>query len=192
MTRAPRGGFSVSRRMSERARAGQDPAPHTESVEIGGLSGIFDALKGMVEQFAATARDHAGTDRTDDGKTQAVFGYSVRMGRDGISAEPFGDMPTRPGKADPQPAADEAPAARQPIVEVFEEGDTIVVVAELPGADPAGIACSVEGASLMIEASGTRRYRKALVLPAPVQAASLVQSFRNGILEVRMKRDPAA
>jgi HSP20 family protein len=95
----------------------------------------------------------------------------------------------------PEPRRDRAAtatAARQPIAEVFEEGDEIVVVAELPGADPARITCTVEGSTLSIEASGAQRYRKSLALPARVTREGLKTSFQNGILEVRLQRETGA
>ena len=81
--------------------------------------------------------------------------------------------------------------ALQPIVEVFEDGAAVIVVAELPGADPDAIVCQPDGRRLLIEASGVRRYRKDLALPVPVQTEGLQQSYRNGILEVRLLRADA-
>jgi HSP20 family protein len=111
-----------------------------------------------------------------------VFGYTLRMGTDGVSAEPFGNVPAPAAKS----AAGAAPAVLQPIVEVYQDGNQVVVIAELPGADPDRIVCRPGGMRLLIEASGTRHYRKELTLPVPVRADGMVQSVQNGILEVRL------
>jgi HSP20 family protein len=200
--RPPRSGFSVSRRLSERARAtANEPASETKIAGFGSLNGMVDALRGLVDQLSAAAQSPpADQDQPEDGSTKTVsfaggkgrmvFGYTLRMGDEGISAERFGDVPPKATAAGPrqkpEPAA--APAALQPIVEVFEDGDAVVVVAELPGADPETIICRPEGRTLHIEASGVRRYRKDLALPVAVNPHGLQQTFRNGILEARMTR----
>lgn len=220
--RPPRRGFSVSRHLSERARAARDEAARASAsgdpdiAGAGGFAGMVGALRGLVEQFVAAAQQQAAQQQAGgqhgagdepgpegsaarsgqhevsfgDGKARMVFGYTLRMGRDGISAEPFGN--TAPAGKRGDPDAGSAPAALLPIVEVFEDGDAVVVVAELPGADPDRIVCRVEAQRLLIEATGLRSYRKDLPLPVPVRADGVVQSFRNGILEVRLVRaDPA-
>lgn len=215
----PRRGFSVSRHLSERARAAQADAARTEAADdpaiagAGGFAGMVGALRGLVEQLAAAAQQPAGaqpagghTEQPDraaaeaggrtvsfgDGKARMVFGYTLKMGRDGVSAEPFGNTPAAGAEKRGTAKAGSAPAALQPIIEVFEDGDAVVVVAELPGADPERIVCRADGNRLLIEATGLRSYRKDLALPAMVRPDGIVQSFRNGILEVRLVRaDPA-
>ena len=223
--RPPSRGFSVSRHLSERARAAkaaaaarsdaaraaqQSAGDDPDIAGIGGIAGMVGALRGLVEQFATAARSQAEahgeqTQEADpasdgsrhtvtlgDGKTRMVFGYTLRMGRDGISAEPFGNTPVDGASKTSDKSAGTAPAALLPIVDVFEDGDAVVVVAELPGADPDRIVCRADGLRLLIEATGVRQYRKDLALPAAVRSDGIVQSFRNGILEVRLVRaDPA-
>lgn len=183
--RPPRAAFSVARRMGERARAAEPPA------EGGGISGMMEALRGLAEKLAAAAQQ-AGEQQADEhsfsigkGDTRMVFGYSVRMGRDGAEAEAFGNVPPRAGKP-------VAPEARQPITDVLVEESEIVVVAELPGADAESIACQVSGRRLLIEAGGARRYRKEVDLPADVRQSAPATSFRNGILEVRLPLEAGA
>ncbi|OYV39929.1 MAG: hypothetical protein B7Z80_05945 [Rhodospirillales bacterium 20-64-7] len=188
--------------MSERARggrAGEAEAP--DIAGLGGIAGMIGALRGLVEQLSAAGEpakigDPAGTGdsaRAEDPSaatftfggqnTRVVFGYTLRMGPDGVSAERFGDVPAK--------SPDARPAALQPITEVYQDGDVVVVIAELPGADPDRVVCRPKGSILLIEATGTRLYRKELQLPAPVKAAGMAQSIRNGILEVRLNRADA-
>jgi HSP20 family protein len=194
--RPPRSSFSVARHLSERARAAAAPEREAGPTGLAALGGMVDALRGLIETLAEAGHQPgpATSDTEADrkpahgfsiggGGTQMVFGYTLRMGEDGIAAERFGDVP------DPGPAKPAAPPPRQPIAELFEEDDEIVVVAELPGADPARISCKVVGGALLIEAVGQRRYRKSLPLPAPVSAEGLRSSFQNGILEVRLHRE---
>jgi HSP20 family protein len=195
--RPPRRGFSVSRRLSERARADQpsDSAAMKDASDLPGVGGIVEALKSMVETLADAAKTASGDGRAEQGfsaggkDARVVFGYTLRMGADGVSAERFGDVPD--STARPSPEASQ-PASRQPITDIFEEADAIVVVAELPGADPATVRCTLDGLSLLIVAAGARAYRKSLVLPAAVVPESLQTSFQNGILEVRLARSTRA
>jgi HSP20 family protein len=175
--RPPRAGFSVSRRLSERARAARAKPPQADSADI------FGALRGLVEQFTAAAKGNAESfSRSFElggDNAKVVFGYTLRMGPDGVDAEPFGNVPADRSEVAPP---------LQPITEVFLDGDAVVVVAELPGADPGGIVCRPGGARLLIETTGARRYRKDLKLPAAVRPDGIAQTYRNGILEVRMTK----
>ena len=196
-------GIGVARRMSERARAAAG-----EQAQAGGLGAMVGALQGLIDQLVETARtvrpepdaaadeapaasrqsgaQRSGVHSVDLGGkgSRMVFGYTLRMGLDGLSAAPFGDVPAEAEAAEP--------AARQPIVELFEEPGVIVVVAELPGADPASLVCRVEGQTLLIETSGGRRYRKQVDLPAAIKPGEPARNFQNGILEVRLPRADAA
>jgi HSP20 family protein len=195
----------------------------------GGLAGLAEQLRAVVGQLAEAlqagaesaadshpepdpacdpASDQAsagGTARSASRQTRLgpasmVFGYTLRMGREGMSAEPFGDVPPGPKAASGTPARParagsataHAPLARLPIVEISEDGADIVVVAELPGAEPASLTCQAEGTRLAISAEGARRYRKDITLPCRVSAQGMRQNFENGILEVRLRRaEPA-
>ncbi len=210
--RPPRAGFTVSRRMSERARAPERAAPQDDA-DIPGFSGfgaMVGSLRRLIEQFSETASSaqagsaqagsaqagsaqqgsgpaegarHGATHTVDlGGQGRMVFGYTLRMGPEGIAAEPFGNVHP------PRPKAADEPRAQAPITDIFEDGDDIVVVAEVPGVEADRIACSVNDRTLLIETTGTRRYRKSLQLPAPSSPGTLRQSYRNGILEVRIRR----
>jgi HSP20 family protein len=178
----------IARTLSERARAKAD-APAAESAPTG-LGGLLDGLREMAEKLGRMASEAGGDTASGEreidlgGGGRMVFGYSLRTGLDAARAEPFGHVPERGAKPTPD-------TARQPIVDVFEEAESIVVVAEIPGASESGIACRMEGGDLLIEASGARSYRKRLTLPGAVDPASLRSSLRNGILEITLRRAPA-
>jgi HSP20 family protein len=182
---------NVSRLLSER---GREAGPHAPSLaQGGGLADFFarlaEAAQALGEASAETLR-HGGEMPFSLGGKQgrAVFGYTVRMGLDGVRAEPFGDaVPGASGK----PAAPHAAAPRAPIVDIFEEGEDIRVVAELPGAAAPDVACTLHGTALHINAAGAIAYQKIVELPAPVDFSSLRQSCHNGILDVRLRRAAA-
>jgi HSP20 family protein len=190
---------SIARLLSERARAsqsepqghaGQAQAPDLDSIP--GLSGIVETLRGLADGMAQLA-DRSGQGEQDveiGGRTaKMVFGYTMRMGLNGAEAEPFGHMPERGTKPDAQ-------APRQPIVDIYDEGADLVVIAELPGVEATEIECRLDDRSgaqtLHVRTGGSKRWEKAIALPSVCDPASLRQSCRNGILEIRLTRSEGA
>jgi HSP20 family protein len=115
-------------------------------------------------------------------KARGVYGVSVRVG---IGGEPhverFGNIRSTTEGA-------EVVDVREPLIDVFDEGTEIVIAAELPGAKEDAIAVEVRGDVLALSSSGDRRYAKEVLLPSPVDAASMRRSFKNGLLEIRLKK----
>ncbi len=194
--RPPRSGLSVGRLLSERARAATPPSQSTTNSPSLAAS-MAEALRGLADKLAQAAQQgahEAAEPALQSGQLERrigtkaaslVFGYTLRMGQDGVSAEPFGDVPA--AKSGPAKATSE-PLARQPITEILVEDGCVTVLAELPGADPAHVICTPQGSELLIETLAGRRYRKALELPMAVRPDGMTQSFANGILEVRLSR----
>jgi HSP20 family protein len=77
---------------------------------------------------------------------------------------------------------------REVIVDVFDEGDYIKIIAELPGVTEQDIKTEVKGKLLTISATGiSREYYKEVTLPCPIKG-ELDSSYNNGILQVRIKK----
>lgn len=87
----------------------------------------------------------------------------------------------------PPPAPRVAPLAREPTVDLFDEGEEIVVVVEWPDGDVGALAVEVQDDVFAI-ALGDGGPTLELLLPAVVDPASLRQSARNGIVALRMRR----
>lgn len=115
-------------------------------------------------------------------KARGVYGVSVRVG---IGGEPhverFGNI--RSTKEGP-----EVVDVREPLIDVFDEDTEIVIAAELPGVKEEAIEVEVRGDVLALSSTGERRYAKEVLLPSPVDPASLRRSFKNGLLELRLKK----
>ncbi len=78
---------------------------------------------------------------------------------------------------------------KQPIVDVFEEGECLRVMAEMPGIEEKEINLKVEGNALTISAGASgRKYFKKVELPSPVEKLIIESSCRNGILEAKLKK----
>jgi HSP20 family protein len=113
---------------------------------------------------------------------KGVYGFTVRMGIGGTPrVEPFGNI--RATERGPVVAE-----VREPMVDVFDEGDVIVLVAELPGAAEEEIRIEVQDDILSLQTTGERKYAKEVLLPAPVEAGPLHKAYKSGILELRLKK----
>ncbi|MDG5777801.1 Hsp20/alpha crystallin family protein [Haloarculaceae archaeon H-GB2-1] len=81
-----------------------------------------------------------------------------------------------------EPTGSEGPGVH---LDVFEEGDELRVVADLPGVDKDDIGLKCDGETLTIDAkSEVREYHERVPLPVRVDEHSADASYNNGILEV--------
>ncbi|MCX8187035.1 MAG: Hsp20/alpha crystallin family protein [Nitrososphaeria archaeon] len=114
-----------------------------------------------------------------------VYGYSIKIGPDGKPiVREFGNI--RPGRV---PKIVEVSEAREPIVDVYEEEDSIKVVAEVPGVDRNDINLSALERRLIISVdTPQRKYYKEVDLPAEVDPQSAKATYKNGVLEVVLKK----
>lgn len=112
-----------------------------------------------------------------------VYGFSLSLGPDGKPVvREFGNV--RKGRLGPGVRKE-----RAPLVDVVEEGEDVVVVAELPGVEREDIVLHTVHDHLVISIdTPKRRFRKRLRLPAEVDPGSARVSYKNGVLEVRLKK----
>ncbi|WP_436928638.1 Hsp20/alpha crystallin family protein [Halosimplex halobium] len=95
------------------------------------------------------------------------------------------DARTR-GGADPG-ASD--PSGADVHLDVYEEDDSLRVVADIPGVDKRDIDLRCDGEVLTLDAAGdAREYHERVRLPARVDEHSAAASYNNGILEVTFDR----
>ncbi len=110
-----------------------------------------------------------------------VYGFSMRIGPDGKPhIQEFGNTPG---------AIRSHVDERKPIVDVFETDDEIQVIAEMPGVEREDIELNATETSLEINAKGeTRQYSEVIDLPAEVDPDSAKATYKNGVLEVILKK----
>jgi HSP20 family protein len=77
---------------------------------------------------------------------------------------------------------------REPIVDVFDEGDKLLVVAELPGVAKKEIKVELNGDVLALSTTGSRKYAKEVLLPASAKEEAMAVTYNNGVLEVRLHK----
>ena len=82
---------------------------------------------------------------------------------------------------------------QEPYVNIFEETESVVVIADLPGVMKEDIEIKAVNDILLIEAtaetiSGKRKYSKEVLVPFEIDPHKIDSTFKNGILEVTLYR----
>lgn len=157
-----------------------------EEIEFGlgglfkGISGLFDLVSKMVEEGKEEVT-RTGEIRGLGDKVKGMYGFTVKMGLGGKPIiEQFGNI-----KATEKGTVVEE--VREPIVDVFDEEERLVVIAELPGVEESDVHLEVRDDILELTAEAKeRKYRKEVLLPSPVDADSMESTYKNGILEIKL------
>ena len=154
------------------------------------LGGLFKGIEKLVD-LAADLKD-AGGEIKKEGEIdlshlkegmKGVFGFSIKTAVGGKPiVEPFGNIKKTPKG----PKVEEE---REPITDVFDEKDEIRVYAEMPGVNQEDIKLDLKEDILDISVqSGDRKYHKEILLPVKVKAENLTSFYKNGILEIKIKK----
>jgi len=92
-------------------------------------------------------------------------------------------------KSSPLPCMIGAMKEREPIVDIFEEKDHVMIVTELPHVNEKDINIKVEKNALMISADNVpKNYVKKVMLPTPVRKDTVKSTYKNNVLEIRLKK----
>jgi len=152
-----------------------------------GLSNLMDAAVQLAEKGESLSKSgeihFSGLDKLKGLKDlKGVYGVRISTMSDGRpSVRPFGNIKKSPEG----PVVEEA---REPLVDVFDDADSIQIVAEMPGVSQSNIEVDVRGDIIGITAiSGARKYQKELLLSRAVQSEDMTWIYQNGILEIVIK-----
>lgn len=162
-----------------------------EGLDIGPLGasfgGLFKGLEGLIDLAAKAAEKHGEIKKEGDIKglgkgAKGVYGFSIRTLAGGPVIERFGNIRETP----------EGPRVvetREPMVDVFEEKDHILIIVELPGVEEKDVRIDVKEEVVSLNAKGRdRKYSKDVKLPCPVDAATLESVYKNGIVEIKLRK----
>ena len=121
----------------------------------GGFDGILSGLTGLVGKLNELAETGAELRRSGEihgaGKElKGIYGFTVKVGLGDQAArvEPFGNI--RPDKKTGRAVVEEI---REPVVDLFEEKDHILIVAEMPGISAQDVQIEVKDDVLAITAA---------------------------------------
>jgi len=156
-----------------------------------GLGGILKGLTDLVEKLDDLSESGGELSKTGEilGKNQQVkgiYGVTVKMGLGDQQprVEAFGNVhkDTRSGNTVVQ-------EVREPVVDVFEEKDHVLVVAEMPGISAKDVHLEIEDDVLTLSATrGDKKYRKEVQLPESFSRDQAEVSCNNGVVEIKCRR----
>ena len=154
----------------------------------GGLGGILKGLGDLVEKLGEMSETGQEFSKTGEiggpgRKPRGIYGFTVKvgLGDKGPRIEPFGNI-----RRDTESGRTEVQEVREPMVDVFEEDDHLLVLAELPGIGKDDVRIDVKDDVLTISAErGDKKYRKEVLLPRSVSKEKMQVSCNNGVLEIK-------
>lgn len=154
----------------------------------GGLGGMLKGLGDLVEKLGELAETHGELSKTGEihdaaKQLRGIYGFTVKvgLGDQGPRIEPFGNI-----RRDNKSGRTEVQEIREPMVDVFEEEDHLLILAELPGISKADVQVDLKDDVLTITAEhGDKKYRKEVLLPCSVSKEKMQVSCNNGVLEIK-------
>lgn len=158
----------------------------------GGLrvSGILKGLADLVEKLDALSESgelsKTGEIRGASQELKGIYGYTVKvgLGDDPVKVEPFGNI-----RKDAKSGRTVVQDVREPVVDVFDEQDHVLVVAEMPGISPSDVRLEAEGDVLTISAArGDKKYLKEVLLPQSFAREQMHVSGNNGVVEIKCRK----
>lgn len=172
-------------RKSVRPRPGKRPEPQG-TVPVPGIGELLKGLGSFIELVSEMAeKGEERVERTGEIETpagKAMYGFSVKIGGAGLQVERFGNIVKETEKG---PVVEEI---REPFVDIFEEADSIEVIAELPGVEEKDITYEIKDGVLLLKADGDgRKYSKEVLLPC--KAAVLRTAYKNGVFKLTLKKE---
>lgn len=140
-----------------------------------------------LSELAETGRElrQAGEIGGPEDKARAVYGLRVKLGLggDAVDVEPFGNL--KFDKKSRHPVVQEV---REPLVDVLEEPNRILVIAEMPGVTRDDVSVSIDDDVMSIRAQRKeKKYRKEVLLPKPVSKEPVSISCNNGIVQIECR-----
>jgi HSP20 family protein len=154
-----------------------------------GFGGVFRGLADLIEKLGDLAEKGEQLKKSGEFHHQdvkGVYGFSVKMGLgqkgdQEVKVEPFGNL-----RRDRQSGETVVQEIREPVVDVFEEKDHTLVVAEMPGISARDVHLEVKEDLLTISAEKKdKKYRKEILLPRSYSLEKMKVSCNNGILEIK-------
>ena len=140
---------------------------------------LVDMRERMDRIFDAFMKNELGLDRSS-----LVYGFSMQTGEDG---EP---VMQELGSAPEQARTDGGRSPeRKPLIDVIESGEQVSVIVELPGVKKEQIKIEVLERSLQVDLDDeVKEFHERIELPCDVLPDSIKASYKNGVLEVSMRR----
>ncbi len=163
---------------------------HKKADALGNLEGMLRGLGDLVEKLAETSQQikRSGVfdvDVNSGQKAKASYGFSVTSGLNDDAATP--DNPPPHIRANQHDVEVSIKEIAEPLVDVIEEQDCLLVLAEMPGVADADVQLELNGDVLILQAeTGSKKYYTEIVLPRSFDNRAIQRSCHHGILEVKL------
>ena len=147
------------------------------------LADLVDKLSELAEKGEQLSRTGDIQWKGGEKGLKGVYGFSVKvgLGDKGVKVEPFGNI-----RRDEKSGQTVVQEIREPVVDVFEEEDHTLVVAEMPGIGVEHVRLDVKDDLLTIYAEkGSKKYRKEVLLPRSYPRDKMLVQCNNGVLEIK-------
>jgi HSP20 family protein len=155
---------------------------------LGKLGGVMEKLVDLAETGQTLSKTGELKGLDPQGKLRGVYGFSIKtalgdQGEREVKIEPFGNIHRESsGNAVVEDV-------REPLVDVYEEEDHVLVLAEIPGVSKKDVQLELSDGHLTIRAQrGEKRYCKEVALPQTFTQQNMHWECTNGILKIRLER----
>jgi len=156
-----------------------------------GMGGLFDGVTNLLGKFEALAEKaeafRNSQEESPSGKKIAgSYGFSVKFGTGADS-----DLDVKPVRKHTVTPSAKPPVTesrvREPHIEMFDEGDHLLIVAEMPGVSSEDVSLTFVEKTLHIKgASKFGQFSTAIDLPREVGPDQVAISANNGVVELRI------
>lgn len=153
------------------------------------FGGLFKGISDLMDMASKLSEETGEMKKEGEIKLgkeiKGVYGFNIRTMTGGQPIiETFGNIKKTPKG----PVVEEE---REPVVDIFDEKDHILIVTELPGVSENDINFEIQGDILKLSArSGDRKYTKEILLSSKVKEDKIESSYKNGILELKLIKVP--
>jgi HSP20 family protein len=143
----------------------------------------FDADMAEMRERMDELLERMISGKVSEARDPLIFGISMRVRPDGESlVQEFSNA----GQTE---LSDAELPVREPLTDIREDASKVTVIMELPGVNKEDIKVTAEDRYLDLEVdSPVKRYTKHLELPCNVIPDSAKANYKNGVLEVVMRR----
>lgn len=152
---------------------------------LGGLSNLLEKLGDLAEKGEQLKREGHFEVQGEGKNFKGVYGFTVRTGLGGdgesVKVEPFGNI-----KRDDKTGEAVVQERREPLIDLFDEPDQVLLVAEMPGVSAEEVRAELQDDILTLTAGqGERSYYKEVMLPCRCDAGVISVTCNNGLVEIR-------
>lgn len=154
------------------------------------FGGLFKGLGNLIE-LASQLQEKAGK-MQKEGKFTIPVGGKELKGMYGFSVSTMADgkpeFRTFGNKIKETPKGPVVSEEREPLIDIFDEKDHVLIIAELPGVAEEEIKIELSGDILTITTTGERKYTKEVLIKSAVKPESMKKTYKNGVIEIRFDK----